>query len=195
MDDIIRIGIRMARPADAAGIASIYVESWRDTYASILPNAGLVRMSKSDHTAGWQRTIKGANLRNPVLVAADEKSNVYAFTSAGPSRDRSLPYEGEVYTLYVAPDWISQGLGSALLSSLFRLFARANCRGMIIWALGDNPSRFFYEALGGRLVAEREHAMWGKTVREFGYGWANLDLANAKQRLGRTAGDKPPPTL
>jgi L-amino acid N-acyltransferase YncA len=192
MDEIIRIGIRMARPADAGGIASIYVDSWRETYAGILPDTGLLRMSKSDHTTGWQRTIKSSNLRNPVLVAADDKSNVFGFASAGPARDRSLPYEGEVYTLYVAPGWTGQGLGAALLSTMFRLFAKANCRGMVIWALGDNPSRFFYEAMGGRLIAEREHALWGKTMREIGYGWRSLDIAKPKQRVGRDAEGDPP---
>jgi L-amino acid N-acyltransferase YncA len=190
VDDTVRIGIRMARPADAPGIAHVYVDSWRETYAGILPDAGLLKMSKSEHAAGWTRTIKAANLRNPVLVAADEDSNVYGFASAGPSRDRSLPYEGEVYTLYVAPGWTGQGIGTALLSRVFHLFSKANCRGIVIWALGNNPSRFFYESLGGRIVAERDHAMWGRTMREVGYGWGALDLGKPKQGIGR--GAEPP---
>jgi len=187
VNDSVRIGIRMARPADAPGIARVYVDSWRETYAGILPDAGLLRMSKVEHATGWTRMIKASNLRNPVLVASDENANIYAFASAGASRDRSLPFEGEVYTLYVAPGWTGQGLGTALLSAVFRLFSKANCQGVIIWALGDNPSRFFYEALGGRLVAEREHAMWGRTMREIGYGWTTLELAAPKQRVGRGA--------
>jgi GNAT superfamily N-acetyltransferase len=185
--DEIRIGIRMARPTDAAEIAHVYVESWRETYAGILPDAGLVRMSRADQAASWSRTIKQSNLRNPVLVASDTKSSVYGFASAGPTRDKSLPFEGEVYTLYVAPGWTSQGIGAALLQSIFRLFSKGGCNGMIIWALADNPSRFFYEAMGGQIVAERQHPMWGKTFREIGYGWSNLDLARPKQRVGRGA--------
>lgn len=192
MEESIRIGIRMARPTDAAGIASVYVDSWRETYAGILPDAGLLRMSKTDHTASWQRNIKAANLRNPVLVASDEKSNVFGFASAGPSRDKTLPFEGEVYTLYVAPGWTGQGLGAAMLSSMFRIFSKANCRGMVIWALGENPSRFFYEAMGGHIVAEREHAVWGKTMREVGYGWRALDIGKPPQRVGRNAEPEPP---
>lgn len=191
MDDTIRIGIRLARPTDAAEIAHVYVESWRDTYAGILPDAGLLKMSKVEHTAGWTRTIKGSNLRNPVLVASDAKSNIYGFASAGPSRDKSLPYEGEVYTLYIAPGWTGQGFGAALLSSIFRLFSKANYRGIVIWALADNPSRFFYEAMGGQLIAERQHPMWGRTMREIGYGWPSLDMCKPTQRVGRGV-DEPP---
>jgi len=192
MDDTIRIGIRLARPADAADIANVYVESWRDTYAGILPDAGLLRMSKAEHAASWTRTIKASNLRNPVLVASDAKSHVFGFASAGPSRDKSLPYEGEVYTLYVAPGWTGQGIGSALLSSIFRLFAKANYRGIVIWALADNPSRFFYEAMGGQLVAERQHPLWGRTMREIGYGWRSLDACKPTQRVGRGVDPSPP---
>ena len=185
MDDTIRIGIRLARPDDAADIAGIYVDSWRDTYAGILPATGLLKMSKTEHNAGWTRTIKASNLRSPVLVAADAKNHVYGFASAGASRDRSLPYEGEVYTLYVAPGRTGQGMGMALLSSVFRLFAKSNYRGIVIWALADNPSRFFYEAMGGQLVAERQHPLWGCTMREIAYGWPNLDIARPSQRVGR----------
>ena len=192
MDDTIRIGIRLARPADAADIANVYVESWRDTYAGILPDAGLLRMSKAEHAASWTRTIKASNLRNPVLVASDAKSNVFGFASAGPSRDRSLPFEGEVYTLYVAPGWTGQGIGSALLSSIFRLFVKANYRGIVIWALAENPSRFFYEAMGGQLVAERQHPLWGRTMREIGYGWRSLDTCKPTQRVGRGVDPSPP---
>lgn len=191
MEDTVRIGIRMARPTDAADIAGVYVDSWRDTYAGILPDAGLLRMSKSDHAVSWTHSIKQSNLRNPVLVAADTKSNIYGFASAGPSRERTLGLEGEVYTLYVAPGWTGQGIGAALLASIFRLFAKGGTNGMIIWALADNPSRFFYEAMGGQIVAERDHPMWGKTLREIAYGWPNLDLMRPKQRVGRAADGDP----
>jgi L-amino acid N-acyltransferase YncA len=193
MDETIRIGIRLARPTDAADIAGVYVDSWRDTYAGVLPDAGLLKMSKADHTLGWTRTIKASNLRNPVLVAADAKSNVYGFASAGPSRDKNLPYEGEVYTLYVAPGRTGQGMGAALLSSVFRLFSKANYRGIVIWALAENPSRFFYEAMGGQLVAERQHPLWGRTMREIGYGWPSLDIGKRHQRVGRGAEEPDPP--
>jgi len=185
MDEDICIGIRMARPADAAGIANIFVDSWRETYAGILPATGLLRMSKPDQTAAWIRAISCANLSNPTLVAADAKANIYGFVGAGTSRDRSLPYEAEIYTLYVAPGFTGQGIGASLMSSVFRLFSKANYGGLIIWALADNPSRFFYEAMGGRLIAERQHPLWGATYREIAYGWGSLDLGKSTQRVGR----------
>jgi GNAT superfamily N-acetyltransferase len=126
-------------------------------------------------------------------VAADAKSNVYGFASAGPSRDKTLPYEGEIYALYVAPGRTGQGMGTALMSSVFRLFSKSHFSGIVIWALAENPSRFFYEAMGGQLIAERQHPMWGQTLREIGYGWRKLDIAKPRQRVGRGVDESEPP--
>jgi hypothetical protein len=46
--------------------------------------------------------------------------------------------------------------------------------------------------MGGQIVAERQHPMWGKSFREIGYGWHKLDLARPKQRVGRNAEPEPP---
>lgn len=172
--DDIPLTIRMARRADAASIARIYVESWRETYANILPGSALTAMSPKSETQSWAATIMRQSMRNPVLVASDAQDRLYGFLSAGPSRDRSLQFDAEVYTLYVAPGHTGQGIGAALLDWCFNLFRRAGFRSAIIWALADNPSRFFYESQGGKLVAERAIRVFGEDQREIGYGWRNM---------------------
>ena len=52
------LSLRLARPADAAPLARIYVEAWQDTYAAILPHALLSGMSVGVHTARIERAIK-----------------------------------------------------------------------------------------------------------------------------------------
>lgn len=180
------IGIRMARSGDAAAIAEIYVDSWRETYAGLLPSSALIRMSKTDQARSWQRNLEQASLRSPIFVASDASSNLYGFVSAGPSRDASLRHDSEIYTLYVAPGFVGQGIGTALMSSVFRLFARSSYKGMIIWALAANPSRFFYEAMGGKLVAERMHPVWGETYREIAYGWDSFEPGAMTRRSSST---------
>lgn len=180
------IGIRMARPGDAAAIAEIYVDSWRETYAGILPSSSLVRMSKAEQTRAWQRLLEQTNLRSPAFVASDASSNLYGFTSAGPTRDASLRFDAEIYTLYVAPGFAGQGIGTALMSSVFRLFSRATYKGMVIWALAENPSRFFYEAMGGKIVAERMHPVWSESYREIAYGWDSFEPEAMSRRSNST---------
>lgn len=42
---------------------------------------------------------------------------------------------------------------------------------MLIWVLLDNPSRKFYETLGGALVGEKSVTVGETTVVEVAYGW------------------------
>ena len=60
----------------------------------------------------------------------------------------------------------------------------------LLWVLATNPSRFFYEAMGGRRIAERDEKFWGHRLHEVAYGWRLLaplfsDGLTASIALGR----------
>jgi hypothetical protein len=46
---------------------------------------------------------------------------------------------------------------------------------LLIWVLASNPSRHFYEALGGVAVAEKSARFGEAELVEVGYGWPSLD--------------------
>jgi ribosomal protein S18 acetylase RimI-like enzyme len=165
------ITIRPARPGDAYDIAQLDVETWRTTYAGVLAASYLVGLSERRREAGWRSVI----LREPrdVRVAVDSTGAIRGFGSCGPHRgDRS--FAGEVFTLYVAPDWQNQGIGRRLLLALFRRLVAAGRRSAILWVLRDNPSRFFYERLGGQQVSRRSFAVGGAGIEAIAYGWRDL---------------------
>lgn len=165
------IAIRHANRFDAARIASVYVETWQSTYAGILPDEALVRMSVSRQTRQWQGHLTRGD---STLVAEDKKSGVVGFGSFGRNRDRQLPYDGEVFTLYILPDFQGLGIGKRLLHRAFSSLKELGHKSAIIWVLALNPSRFFYEAQGGEKIAERTEFLFGANLREFGYGWAAI---------------------
>jgi hypothetical protein len=45
---------------------------------------------------------------------------------------------------------------------------------MAVWVLARNPSRKFYEALGGKVIAEKEIERDGESFVEVAYGWNDL---------------------
>ena len=45
--------LRPARPGDAAAIARVHVDTWRSTYAGLLPDRYLVTMSMTRRAAHW----------------------------------------------------------------------------------------------------------------------------------------------
>lgn len=45
---------------------------------------------------------------------------------------------------------------------------------MLLWVLEDNPSRGFYEALGGVRIKQETITIGGTELVEVAYGWSGL---------------------
>ncbi|HXC54723.1 MAG TPA: GNAT family N-acetyltransferase [Rhizomicrobium sp.] len=175
MDDL-ALSVRVARPKDAAEVARIYIESWHDTYPDVLSRALLCAMTPAGQTARWQTAIR-TQKRETILVAEDARIGLVAMASLGPARDRSIGYDGEVYTLYVDPNYFGRGAGRTLLTGAFAVLRARGFSSCVIWAHAKNNARFFYETMGGRTVAERQARMMGDRVPEVAFGWKTLALA------------------
>ena len=169
------VSLRPARPADAAAIARVHVETWRAAYAGIVPDAYLVSMTESKQALQWNNTIRRAVAPETVLAAESTDlpgGRIVGFGSCG--RARGQPGSGEIFTLYVAPDWQGQGIGHRLLEALFARLHGGGLNQAVVWVLSGNPARFFYEALGGRRIAERKERFAGVELAEAGYAWPDL---------------------
>ena len=167
--------IRQARLDDAADVAQVYIDSWHDTYPGVLPNALLRAMTPRGQTARWQAAIRSQE-RETVLVA-DSCHGIIGMASLGPARDRTLGFDGEVYTLYVDPAYFGLGAGRALLKGAFAALSRNGLTSCVIWAHARNHARYFYEAMGGRLIAERTARLMGEPCPETAFGWKVLAVA------------------
>jgi ribosomal protein S18 acetylase RimI-like enzyme len=171
-----RVAVRWARPSDAPGIAKVHVETWRATYAGLVPDAYLVGMCEDRQTLVWRRLLGGRGHESVLVVeaAGGVGRQVVGFGSFGRARPGKLPYRGEVYTLYVAGDWQGRGLGRRLLRGMFREMVNAGLADAYLWVLTRNPTRFFYEAMGGERAATRQEAFAGTLLDETAYAWPDL---------------------
>jgi len=169
------ITVRQARTEDAAGVARVYIESWHDTYADMLPLGMLCAMTPRGQAARWRAVIRART--ESVFVAERERHGIVGMTSFGQARDNALGFDGEIYTLYVDPAVYGSGVGSALLRGAFAKMSTKGYGSCVIWAHAKNNARFFYEKLGGRVVAERTERMMGGPVPETAFGWRTLALA------------------
>ena len=173
------VSLRPARPGDAAAIARVQVETWRAAYAGIVPDAYLVAMTESKQALQWNNTIRRAVAPEAVLAAESNDlpgGRIVGFGSCGRARGPlgCGPGSGEIFTLYVASDWQGQGIGRRLLGELFERLHGGGLNRAVVWVLGGNPARFFYEALGGRRIAERKERFAGVELAEAGYAWRDL---------------------
>ncbi|MHA1537720.1 MAG: GNAT family N-acetyltransferase [Alphaproteobacteria bacterium] len=152
-------------------MAAIYVETWRTTYAGMVPDKVLLEMSPSIQAARWARSIaRGDEL---VMLAENEAKGIVALSSGGRARGES-GCGAEIFTLYVLPDEQGSGVGRTLLAGMFAEFLAQSLDSAIIWVLAANPARFFYETTGGMRFAEREERLWGSDLLEIAYIWPDL---------------------
>lgn len=165
--------IRPGQPDDAEKIAAIFVEAWRATYPGMLPDRVLVKMSDEAQAFYWSRLLSARRAREFVRVAVRANGALAGFGSAGPGRDGARN-EGEIYTLYVRPDWQNRGIGRGLICALLQGLRERGCYQAMLWVLAANPSRFFYEAMGGLKSYERSERLWGMDVAQIGYRWPDL---------------------
>jgi len=181
--------IRRGSKADAAAIGRVRVETWQAAYAGLLPDSLLAAMSDVRQSAWWSRLLADPGEARGVFVADDEEMGVVGFGSCGPVRDPPEGLDGreirvgEVYTLYVEPDFQNQGLGRRLLDALFRQLRADGCDIAVLWMLADNPSRFFYEGLGGERIGHRVDTMAGVDVEELAFAWGDLTVPLIRRKL------------
>lgn len=166
--------VRPAEVADAAAIARVHVESWRSTYAGLLPDDFLASLDQAGYDERWRRVLEGGASR--VYVATNGGGDVVGFASAGRERAGESGYEGELYAIYVLSAAQRQGHGRRLVRAVVGGLRELRLRDMIVWVLRDNAgARDFYERLGGVYVRTQPITIGSSTLDEVSYGWRSVD--------------------
>lgn len=155
------ITIRAARASDADAIAAVHDASWRDAYRGVIPGRELERMVARRGPRWWRTAI----LRGTRLCVLDFDDTIAGYVSYGRNRVPSLPFGGEVFEIYLAPEFQGLGFGKRLFKAARRDLAEHGYMSVLVWALADNDRALaFYERLGGRIVRRAEER-FGDEVR------------------------------
>ena len=171
-----RINVRDAHFTDAAAIGRVHIDCWRSTYAGLLSEKMLVNLSHANYQNQWQRHLLGRSGRKHyIYVAEHETMGVVGFVSGGNVRNSVLDHKSEIYALYLLDEFRGFGCGRILFRCLAkRLYRKCGSR-LMVWVLSANPSRYFYEAMGGQIIATRYEAMGGSEFQMTAYGWTDVD--------------------
>lgn len=151
------LSVRPAKTDDIAGIADVYAAAWLHAYRGIIPGRELDRMVRHRGGRWWRAAIQ----RGTGLLVADFEDSIAGYVSYGRNRDAAARASGEIYELYLLPEFQGLGFGRRLFRMAQDDLARRGYLSMVVWALGENElATGFYEAMGGRLV--------GKALESFG---------------------------
>ncbi|MDJ0388217.1 GNAT family N-acetyltransferase [Roseomonas sp. E05] len=176
------ICIRRAQPADATAIAAVHIACWRSTYPGLLPDAYLAGLSLPRIAGGYHRSLVERQNGEALFVAVlppqqqeeEEVPRVVGFASCRRARRRGLA-QGEIETLYVLDDWREQGLGRRLMRAAAAHLAAIGCGSVMLWVLTQNPSRWFYQRLGGQLVGMEVIHVGGRPVEQAAMLWNPIE--------------------
>lgn len=166
---IVTIEIRRAKPTDASAVAATHDDAWRAAYRGIIPGAELDKLINRRGPDWWDQAIRKGS-RISLLQFGDQ---VAGYTNYGRNRARSLAYDGEVYEIYLRPEFQGLGFGRRLFSAARRDLAQSGLKSLVVWALSDNePAVSFYGAVGGRAVARSSERFGTKTLDKVAYAWS-----------------------
>lgn len=167
--------IREAVPADAASMARVHVDSWRETYPGIVPAEYLASLSYQKRESVWTDILSAERPAECNFVAETDDGEMVGFAGGGPEREGSRTFRGELYAIYVLEEHQRAGLGRRLVSAVVRRLLSDGLNSMLVWVLeGNRPACRFYEALGGTIVDRTTVTMGGAELPELAYGWNDI---------------------
>ncbi|MEC9344108.1 MAG: GNAT family N-acetyltransferase [Pseudomonadota bacterium] len=159
---------RRAEASDAGAIAAVHDAAWANAYAGIVPHQALSRMIRRRGERWWADAIR----RSTVVLVIEVGKTVAGYATLGRNRVSTLPFEGEIYELYLRPEYQGIGLGQKLFLAARGELQRRGLKGSVVWVLADNdPAIRFYQNAGGRAIAEGAEQFDDQKLRKLAYAW------------------------
>jgi GNAT superfamily N-acetyltransferase len=170
------VGVRPARPEDAATIADIQVRAWRSGYAGVVPTPALAAMTTAEAQSVWEERWAEAvtappSARHRLLVAVDRHTmtddTVVGFAAHTPAADADCDpaTAAELLTLLVDPMVGRAGHGSRLLAATVDLVREDAVTRMVTWVFpADRAMRGFLEPAGWAEDGARRQLDLGEPV-------------------------------
>lgn len=168
---------RRAVPEDSREIATVQVKSWRATYFDLLPESFLAGLQPDHREPFWRRFILHKADEQAVFVALSPQAGVVGFAAGGQENGSLVDVSGEIFSLYLLPDFQRRGIGRKLFQTTARFLWKRGHRRFAAWVLRDNPCRRFYQKMGGQPAGEKTVALGGKNLPAEAFSWSFLRIS------------------
>ena len=142
------------------------------TYKGIVPDKFLADISYEQREQSARQRL--SNLNVYTYVAEDEQGRIVGFIAGGLNREASEEYISELYAVYLLKEAQRLSIGKKLTHVLVERLIQEHYYSMLVWVLADNPSRRFYEALGGQYISTKHIEIGGVMLDEVSYGWRDI---------------------
>jgi ribosomal protein S18 acetylase RimI-like enzyme len=139
-----------------------------------MPDEFLRNLTVERRAEQWRSALTIHQNTNYLFVAQTDEDGIVGFVASGAERDGRKDYTGEIYAIYLTKASQGRGLGRLLFEAALADLRQRGHASMTLWVLADNPSRGFYERMGGLRIDEKEIELAGVMLKEVAYGWKEI---------------------
>jgi ribosomal protein S18 acetylase RimI-like enzyme len=162
------VKVRAPKPGDAKALSEIFSAAWLHAYRGIIPHLHLDNIVRRRGLDWWRSAIR--NGEDIVVLEVAGKTAGYATIGAARTRGK---YAGEIYELYLAPDYQGVGYGELLFESCRHRLDQRRMKGLIVWVLAENfIASDFYWRRGGRPIAKTSERFGTEKLEKIAFAWA-----------------------
>ena len=95
---------------------------------------------------------------------------IAGYATIGLNRAKALPQDGEIYEIYLRPEYQGIGLGRMLFGESRRLLKSLGCNGIVVWCLEDSEiAERFFRSAGGVDIAEGMEDFGEAELKKIGF--------------------------
>ena len=165
------IDVRRAEPQDARAISEAHRDAWLQAYGGLIPHKPLIHMVQRRGEGWWRKAADGP----ATLLVLDVAGTIAGYATIGLNRSRALPYDGEIYEIYLRPEFQGIGLGRRLFGESCRLLKSLGCEGLVVWCLEDSEhAQRFFRRHGGIDAVEGTEDFGGTQLKKLGFVWTAI---------------------
>ena len=160
--------VEWATEEDAKELGMVHSSSWKIAYKGIVPDEVLEGITAEGREAYFARVIRNKSEETAVIKAAGD---ICGFVTLGSSRDEDLSHEyGEIWGIYLSPEYWKQGIGSILLDWAKSELKNRGFSKISLWVLEENNRACrFYEKHGFVFDGTIKRITIGKDLNEKRY--------------------------
>ena len=157
--------IRIANQNDVQQIAQVHVQSWKETYIGIIRQHVIDELSVEQRIQLWQKLVIDQNHR---IFVYEHEGQILGFLDGYLNPNNNI---AEIKAFYFLKEIKGQGIGRAMFEQFYQLANSAHYQRLQLGVINQNPSRYFYEKMGGKMMGEDEIPEYGKGIFEVFYQW------------------------